>query len=180
MLLCGCAPHAAMQELAAPLPSWPPPGQAVVVFVRPSSYARGDAFAILDERARLLGISQAATWFEARVSPGPHAFFADARNVPALRATLAPAKTYYVQVDASWAVFTVRVDLLAIAPRFERWQERDLWLAHSVGYQLIAPEQSSLDAERRHDIVARGLERLHGGYDANELDQRTLMPGDGT
>ena len=181
VLFCGCVARSdAMQKLAAPLPSLPWPGHAVVVFIRPSKHAYAEKVPIVDRWGRLLGISTASSWFEAQLPPGPHVFFTAGGDVSALRATLEPDKTYFVHVATGWGLGS-NVQLLAIAPRFERWQDRELWLAHSVGYQLTAPDQEPIhsDAERRREVLAQGFELLEADYDPEQLDHRTLMPHDG-
>jgi hypothetical protein len=167
-----------MLEVSAPLPELPARGHAVVVFVRPSTYAEGQRFPIVDHTGRFLGHSLPASWFETHLPAGDYAFFARAGNVAALQARLLPQRTYFVEVAPRWGFFSGRVQLLAITPRSERWRERERWLAESEGQRLAAPAESDLDPEDILDIVADG-QRMLTRYDPEELADRTLLASDG-
>jgi hypothetical protein len=167
-----------MLELNAPLPELPVPGHAVVVFVRPSTYEEGKRFAIIDHRGHFLGHSLPATWFEVQLPAGDYVFFAKASNVAALRARLLPLRTYFVEVSPRYGFFSARVQLLSITPRSSRWQNRESWLAESVGHRLGLGTESELDAEDILDIISDGQEVL-AGYDGEELAERSLLGEDG-
>ena len=77
----------------------------MVVFVRPSTYAAGQSFPIYAFRHGLLGYSLGATWFAAELPVGPVTFCMQASNTSVLRAKLAPGRTYYVEIEASSALF---------------------------------------------------------------------------
>lgn len=176
LLLTACVARAeGMVPLAQPLPDRPRADEAIVVFVRPSLYARRDLYRIYHDTGALLGVISARSWFFVRLRPGEHAFYADGENTSALRASVLPGRTYYVEVMSRFGVLSSRVQLKAIAPRFERWQYRYAWLAEATAYASYP--RTELDEDAR-DVIRGGREML-SKYDAEELDERTLQPEDG-
>jgi hypothetical protein len=182
-ILVGCtATSDYMMEAHAPDALKPTAEAATVVFVRPSSYARGMRSTILDGHGRFLGDSLPESYFAVKVPPGEHLFIAWAENTAALRATLAPGKTYYIEVAPKLGAFSARMQLLAVTPRSENWKEVRQWVAESK--QLLVNEaggQAYL-RERQEDVqerIKRAGEILHE-YDPRELEERTLRPEDGT
>jgi hypothetical protein len=178
VLLCGCAASDAMVEVLTPLPELPAAGTAVVVFVRPSTYAEAVRFPILDHTGRFLGHSLPATWFFAQLPAGSYVFYAQGENTAAVRALLAPGRTYFVEVGPKLGWLRPRVELLPIAPRFPSWAKREEWIAESVAHRLEHPDASDLDSSDVGEILERGRVTLEG-YDGVELDRRTLRAGDG-
>ncbi len=176
----GCAASSdAMQDMRAPLPSLPSPVDAIVVFVRPSTYARGDRYTVIDGQGRFLGHSLPMSWFEVRLEPGYHVFAARGENLSALRAWLSPGQTYFVEVSSKPGFFSSRVQLLSIAPRFDSWEKRESWLAHSIGYRVADPYGSGLEPEELEELAADAMEEI-ADYDPEDLDRRTLHAKDGT
>src|SRR5262249_19140836 len=62
----------------------PPFDKAVVVFVRPSGFARAMSTTILEDNGRFLGDSLPESYFAVLEPPGPHVFIAWAENTAAL------------------------------------------------------------------------------------------------
>lgn len=173
----GCAATSdAMGSLGFRLPNRPRPGHAVVVFVRPSDYAAGDLYHVFSDRYGFLGDSQAQSWFGAELPAGNHLFCASGGGTPALRATLAPGRIYFVEVSSRFGMFGSRVQLIAVAPRFENWQKRDEWMADSEAYVLV--DRAAFEPANVAEVIGSCQKRL-GDYSSDELDQRTLLPGDG-
>jgi hypothetical protein len=174
-LLGGCAASSdAMGEIGYARPPQPRPGYSMVVFVRPSSYAAGELYHVFSDRYGFIGDAQAESWFGAEIPAGQHVFCASGGGVPALRASLAPGRTYFVEVSSRYGFFGSRVELMAIAPRFENWAKRDEWLADNEAYVLV--DREAID--NAGDVIGDCQKRL-GDYSSDELDQRTLTPADG-
>lgn len=173
--LAGCGSRA-MVEVAVPLPDLPSAGAAMVVFVQPSSYAENRYFSIYDHTGRFLGDSEPATWFAVQLAPGEYEFYSRAQNIAAVRAKLAPNRTYFVEVAPRPGFLSVRAHLLPIAPRFPTWAERETWLAETRAQRSVYA--SSLDREEIADVIATG-QRTLDRYDDEELERRTLRPSDG-
>jgi hypothetical protein len=173
--LAGCG-SPAMVEVAVPLPDLPSAGAAMVVFVQPSSYAENEYFSIFDHTGRFLGDSEPATWFAVQLAPGDYEFYSRAQNTAAVRARLAPNRSYLVEVASRPGFFRMRAQLLPIAPRFASWHERETWLAETRAQR--SAYASTLDREDIADLIADGQETLDG-YDDEELERRTLRASDG-
>ncbi|HEV8245705.1 MAG TPA: hypothetical protein VGP93_08050 [Polyangiaceae bacterium] len=165
-----------MSELHQPLPYLPHAGYAMVVFMRPSTYADTNRYAVYADRYGFVGHSLPASWFFAELPAGQHLFCAKGENTAALRASLAPGRTYYVEVSPRYGFFSSRVQLLAVTPRSSQWSQRYDWLAESAGYRLVDP------GEVQRDVVADAIsdcQEVLSRYDAAELEERTLNPNDG-
>jgi hypothetical protein len=170
-----------MREAHAPQALRATPDSAVVVFVRPSGFARAMGSTILDGRGRFLGDSLPETYFAVRVPPGEHIFIAWAENTAALRASLAPGRTYYIEVAPKMGALSARMHLLAITPRAESWGELRTWMDESKQTIPDEPSGQAYLASRSEDVAER-LRRaaeILKEYDAEELADRTLTPGDG-
>jgi hypothetical protein len=170
-----------MREAHAPQALRATPDSAVVVFVRPSGFARGMRSTILDGRGRFLGDSLPETYFAVRVPPGEHIFIAWAENTAALRASLAPGRTYYIEVAPKMGALSARMHLLAITPRAESWGELRTWMDESKQTIPDEPSGQAYLASRSEDVaerLRRAAEILEE-YDAGELADRTLAPADG-
>ena len=177
LLLGGCAASSdAMGELGYARPGRPRPGYAMVIFVRPSSYASGDLYHVFSDRYGFLGDAQAQSWFASELPAGQHIFCASGGGVPALQASLAPGRIYFVEVSARWGFWGSRVELMALAPRFDNWTKREDWLAESDAYVLV--DRAAFEPDNVASVIGDCQKRL-AEYSSEELDQRTLNPGDG-
>jgi hypothetical protein len=182
LVTSGCtASSKYMFEPRLPVPNVAPPNAALVVFVRPSGYARGEVTTILEDQGAFLGDSVAETHFAVAVAPGPHLFFSWGENTAPLIANLLPGRVYYVEVSPRPGFFSSRVQLLAITPRSPNWKELGTWLSESS--QLIpdtAAGQAYLNGRREAvaERIRRARERA-GELDAEERAARTLQPEDG-
>jgi hypothetical protein len=171
-----------MREVASPTSAKAPPGQALVVFIRPSAFAYLANFQIVDEKGVFMGEILSNSRFATLVPPGDHIFVAFrawdpiARN-DAMRARLLPGRTYYVQVQPTLA----GVEILAITPRVESWSHLTTWLQET---KELAPDhaagQAYLDDHKEDvsDEIAAALKHLSDD-DADELADRTLLATDG-
>src|SRR5262249_18473662 len=135
----------------------------------------------LDERGRFLGDSLPESYFAVRVPAGEHVFVAWAENTAALRASLAPGRTYYVEVASKPGAWSARAHLLAITPRSETWKDVRTWLAESTQLGPNEPGGQAYLQSRSEDVAER-LRRANEilrEYDAKELEERTIRPDDG-
>jgi hypothetical protein len=94
----------------------------------------------------------------------------------ALQASLAPGRAYFVEVAARYGFWGSKVELIAIAPRFENWASRDEWLAENEAYVLV--DRQAFEPGNIASVIGDCQRRL-GDYSSDELDQRTLSAGDG-
>jgi hypothetical protein len=126
--------------------------------------------------------ANAKSHFAVAVPPGDHVFLTWGENTAALRASLLPGRTYFVEVSAKMGWMKARAHLLAIAPRTKSWQQVQEWLAETDAYEPdLAAGQAKFDAEHddTQDHIHAAYESLRD-YDQGELDDRTLRPDDGT
>lgn len=189
VVLAGCAMQSPyMIKLETPQPVATDPAMATVVFIRPSSYGGRIKTIILDEKGRFLGESWGKTYFAVRVPPGEHTFISWTEGTPAMKATLDPGKTYYVEVGIVPGAWTARARLFAMGPRRASWSKLTDWLADCT---MLIPNEAAGQAlfqeksERVREVIGKGL----GSYveyeteakngDATAIEQRTLVPADG-
>jgi hypothetical protein len=183
LLLAGCTTRSEwMNPVIGRSPLRASTTAAVVVFVRPSSYASGYLIPIIDENGRFLGEAGPKTRFAVLVPPGDHLFIGWRENTTLARARLLAGKTYYVEVSTKMGFLEPRVHLLAIAPRTKSWAKLPDWIAET---EEMAPnlEAGQRALDQKHDDVQL---RIHEAFEAlqdfdeRELEARTLHPEDGT
>jgi hypothetical protein len=177
----GCGGPSYMTQAASPQPPAADPAMATVFFIRPSGYAGGREYVILDETGRFLGEVKGESYFVTKMPPGEHSFVAWSEGSPTLRATLEAGKIYYVEVGVVIGAWSPRARLFAIGPQRKPWPELAGWLAQS---RLLVPTQGAEQrfaqdkgAEAR-EVVQKGLAE-YAGYDAEAKSLRTLTPADG-
>ena len=157
------------------------PNSATVFFVRPSDYGGGMKNIIIDERGRFLGECWGQTYFVVKVPPGEHLFISWGEATPAIRATLNPGMVYFVEVGITMGVWTARSRLLAMGPQRKNWDKIPQWLAESAPLVPNEAAGQAYLAERRQDVqelIQKGM-ASYAGYDAEGIQQRTLLPTDG-
>lgn len=169
-----------MTTLKAPQPLAADASAATVVFIRPSGYGGGQKNVIMDEKGRFLGESWGWTYFAVKVPPGEHTFVSWTEGTPALKATLAPGKVYYVEVGATMGAWSARMRLFAIGPQRKQWAELPEWLGKAT---MLVPNEPAGQAylQSRDDtmeVVGKGLKN-YSEYEGEERELRTLVAGDG-
>lgn len=158
-----------------------PADAAQVVFVRPSAMGFALGVTLLDGSGRFLGDLPAESHFAVAVPPGQHLFFAWAENTAAIRADLAPGRTYFVEVSPRPGFLSMRIQLLALTPRHPKWRERGAWIRetqHLIADRTAGQAEMNRRAEDRAERLRRAREILRK-YDPTELAERTLTPDDG-
>lgn len=188
-----CTPSSdVMREAATPHAAKAPPGQAMVVFVRPGSFALLAKYEVVDvpqpavkdsagRVAFFLGESVANSHFAVALPPGDHVFVVYHGSDPiarndAMRATLAPGRTYFVEISPNMG----GVEILAITPRAESWAKITTWLQDT---KELVPDRAAGQAQIDEDDdlpaeVTAAFKHL-AADDAEELAERTITPGDG-
>lgn len=160
----------------------PRPGMASVVFLRPSSYGGVVVMTIIDDKGRFVGDSTASSCFATQMPPGKYTLIGWAENTAAVTAELAADKVYYVEVAPKMGVWSARVQLLALTPRSENWDEVGGWLAECERFTSDEPSGQAYLNGRKEDVqerIRRGLEILTE-YTPEELSKRVLRPEDGS
>lgn len=182
LLFVGCAAHSDwMAPVAARSPLRAPPNAALVVFVRPSSYAGGMLVPIIDENGRFLGEAGPKTHFAVVTPPGDHVFIGWIGNTSLVRTRLLAGKTYFVEIGPTWGVLKPRVQLLAVTPRSKSWEKLAEWIAET---DQMTPDLAGGQAafDRKHDDLQSHIHdafEVLRDYDDVELDKHTVRPDDG-
>lgn len=181
LFVTGCSASSQyMHEAAAPSLA-PAADKATVVFIRHSGMARGIRTTILDEHGDFVGDSLASSWFTRTYDPGKHMFVAWAENTDVLQADLAPGKVYYVEVDPTMGALSARMHLYALKPGGEDWGKVKEWLGDNKYLEVDVNGGRAAMHERQSDVaerLKRASEHL-AEYQGEDLEKRTLRPGDG-
>lgn len=179
---CGSAARY-MVEQKPPVALRPAPGQALVVFVRPSKFAFAVSANILDGRGTFLGDMPAKGHFGVSLPPGQHTFVIWAENTDALVANLAPGRIYFVEVYATMGVWSAHMHMRAIKPGTPQWGQRDAWILDSTQFIVSDPAGAQENLLRKgQEKIAERLRRAREHmerYSAAEQFERTLAPEDG-
>ena len=188
-----CTPSSdLMHEPATPRAAKAPPGQALVVFVRPGIFALLAKYRVVDvpqppvkdaagHVAFFLGESVASSHFAVAVPPGEHVFVCYHGSDPiarndAMRATLAPGRTYFVEISPNMG----GVEILAITPRAGSWSKITTWLQDTKELVPDRPAgQKEIDEDDDLPAEVTAAFKHLAADDADELAERTLTPGDG-
>ena len=170
-----------MVRLEVPRPIGPDPNRAVIVFVRPSSYASALTPTILSSDGRFLGDADPSSHFAVAVPPGDHFFLVWGENTGPLHAQVAAGRVYYVEVSPKPGWWSARVHLLAITPKTEQWGKVSTWIAET---KQIVPKGSEGQAylDSRAGDVAERIRRAKEAWvdlSPEEQEARTLRPNDG-
>jgi hypothetical protein len=177
VLACRAATSDLMTPVPVPRAIQVRPDAATVVFIRPSSYAFLLPIPIVDGRGRFLGVSLAESHFAVFVTPGQNIFLTYSHHIAAVRANLAPGKTYYVVVAPTAAGLT----LLAMTPSSELWGERRRWLGDTTQHAVDEARGQRLlltDRIRLGEAIGNAHEALRA-YSTEEMAARMLDPNDG-
>src|SRR4030043_1061052 len=93
-IMAGCAGRSQYILKATPTEA-PPPGKALVYFMRPSEMGFAINFQIWDGN-HFVGLSQAKSYFAYQCNPGKHLFLGFAENKVAIEEELEAGKSYYI------------------------------------------------------------------------------------
>lgn len=150
-------------------PSGPPgPGEAKVVFCRPSRALGGAVTFPVWDGAKLLGFSESGGYFEYRCEPGEHFFIASAQSYKGMAASLTGGNTYYVWI-------TPRVGFLSAAVGFTRVGKDDQEMFADVQASLKEneckqklPEKCDPYEQNRRDTIQEVLGEFRAGKRTSE------------
>ena len=178
---CGTATSPYMRPMAGPEPTAAPPNKARVVFVRPSGGARGVLFTIIDERGYFLGDSTAGGRFSVFLDPGDHYFIVWTETTETVKASLAPGRTYFVEVRPKIGMWKARASLWAVNRQSGLMQSIPSYLADTtVTTPDFAAGQAYLNSlgNELPNAAKEGIE-TYNGYSPDEKGDVTLLPEDG-
>lgn len=141
LFLLGCAADGAQpRSVSVTRESFSPrPGQALVVFMRPSLRGSGEVPAIYDITSGepvAVGIARSRTKLPHHAAPGKRRYMVVEETASFMDAELDAGKTYYVVVDTRSSI--AKVDFLLrpvhrgkwTTPEFARWDAATKWVAN--------------------------------------------------
>ncbi len=178
---CGAATSEYMKPVVGPEPAGSPPNKARVVFVRPSSGAGKVIFTIIDERGYFLGDSTAGGRFSVFLDPGDHYFIVWTETTETVKASLAPGRTYYVEVRPKMGMWTARASLWAVNRKSGLMQNIPSYLTDTT---VTTPDftagQNYLNSlgNELPNAAKQGIQ-TYEGYSPDEKGDVTLLPEDG-
>ena len=97
-------------------------GKARVYFMRPSGLGFAIHFQIWD-RYRLIGLSQAKSYFAYECEPGKHLFIGRAENKRAVEADLEAEKSYYIITQVKMGAWKARMAFIPVTRGSEFWDK---------------------------------------------------------
>jgi hypothetical protein len=183
LLIGGCAsgPHP-MIEVKPSMAIQARPDAATVVFVRPGSpFGWALVAPIVDEAGRYIAELPVNAHVATNVAPGHHMFVTWGENTDALQADLAPGHIYFVEMYITPGAFSGHWHMKAIKPSYPNWGRKDEWMTKTRQFS-VDPGAAQM---RTADWSGKVPERLRRGnehlakYQGEEIDSRTLQPGDG-
>ena len=124
VLLVGCAGSSPYMRKAVPVEGGASPGKAIVYFMRPSGMGFAVNFQIWD-RDRLIGLSQAKSYFAYECDPGKHLFIGRAENKRGVDADIEAGKSYYVITQIKMGALKARMAFIPVTRGSQFWDKVD-------------------------------------------------------
>ena len=149
-LIAGCAGTSQYMIKATPVKK-PSSNKALVYFMRPSGLGFAVHFQIWDGY-RLIGLSQAKSYFVYECDPGKHLFIGIAENKRAVEADLEAGKAYYVITQVKMGGWKTRMAFIPVTQSSEFWDKVELYKKE---LNFIVPEEEKIaewKAEREAKI----------------------------
>ena len=139
LFLFGCAgPVKNMREIPDERASYAPkPGQALIVFMRPSSLGsaiQSSVFELVDDNPKLVGIVAAKKKVAYSLGPGEYLFMVIGESADFMTADIQEGKTYYALVTPRMGVWKARFSLKPIhkdeldSEGFTKWGKECHWV----------------------------------------------------
>src|SRR4030042_5953860 len=118
-IMAGCAGRSQYMVKATPTEA-PPPGKALVYFMRPSGMGFAINFQIWDG-THFVGLSQAKSYFAYQCDPGRHLFLGIAENRVAIEADLVAGKSYFIGTNVRMGAMKARMDFTPVTRGSQLW-----------------------------------------------------------
>lgn len=121
IMLTGCAGSSPYMRKATPVEELSS-GMARVYFMRPSGLGFAIHFQIWD-RYRLIGLSQAKSYFTYECQPGKHLFIGRAENKRAVEADLEAGRSYFIITQVKMGAWKARMGFIPVTRGSEYWDK---------------------------------------------------------
>lgn len=140
VVTAGCAGSSAyMTKGTAPVQP-PPADKAVVYFMRPSGMGFAIHFQIWDGN-KLIGLSQAKSYFAYECDPGKRLFIGIAENKRGIEADLEAGKSYYVITQVKMGGWKARMAFIPVNRGSEFWDKVE---AYKQELNYITPNKEEM------------------------------------
>jgi len=176
VLLGGCAGSSRYMVKSEPPKAGPPPGKSVVYVMRPSGFGFAVNFQVWD-RDRLIGVSQAKSYFAYVCDPGKHLFIGIAENKVAVDADLAPGKSYYIITEPRMGGWKARLAMTPVTKGSENWDKVE---GLKTEMEYVVPVEEEVRAwDEAKKAEAQGLVNFFEKDPDREKYMGRLVPDDG-
>ena len=141
LLAAGCAGKSKYMRTAIPPAEVSPAGKAMVYFLRPSGLGYAIHFQIWDyykSDYKLIGLSQAKSYFVYECDPGKHLFIGFAENKRAVEADIEAGKSYYIITQVKMGGWKARMAFIPVTRESEFWNQID---SYKKKLHFILPEK---------------------------------------
>ena len=141
LLAAGCAGKSKYMRTAIPPAEVSPAGKAMVYFLRPSGLGYAIHFQIWDyykSDYKLIGLSQAKSYFVYECDPGKHLFIGFAENKRAVEADIEAGKSYYIITQVKMGGWKARMAFIPVTRESEFWNQMD---SYKKKLHFILPEK---------------------------------------
>ena len=182
LMTIGCAGTSKyMQDVADPGISYAPAAdEAIVVFMRPSTFAfaiDSGVFDVTAEKNDVIGIVSAKKKMAYRTRPGKHLFMVTGENADFMRADLQAGKTYYALVTPRMGAWKARFSLTAVnngvePDKLNEWINACSWVETSEATRQWAKENAGSIQRKREGYIDKWMAKPDEG-------KPTLAPEDG-
>jgi len=176
VLLGGCAGSSKYMVKSEPPKAGPPPDKSVVYVMRPSGFGFAVNFQVWD-RDRLIGVSQAKSYFAYVCDPGKHLFIGIAENKVAVDADLAPGKSYYIITEPRMGGWKARLAMTPVSKGSENWDKVEGLKAEMEYVVPVEEEIRTWDSAKKEVVV--GLVNFFEKDPDREKYMGRLVPDDG-
>ena len=154
IFIIGCAGSSKYMVKATPAQELSA-SKALVYFMRPSGFGFAINFQIW-EGYKLIGLSQAKSYFAYQCEPGKHLFIGRAENKRALEADLEAGKSYYIITQVKMGGWKARMAFIPVNRDSEYWDKVELY---KKKLNFIVPNEEEIgkwtakrEAEIREEI----------------------------
>lgn len=131
--LAGCATSSYVQDVPAERANFEPkPGQALIVFMRPSSFGgavQSSVFRLAEGTQDFVAVVSAKTKVAYDLAPGTHDFMVVGESADFMRATVEAGKTYHALVTPRVGFWKARFSLRPVAASDRASGDFDKWFA---------------------------------------------------
>lgn len=153
-------------------------GVATVVFFRPSTFAYGQNFRVIDHAGRFVGDTVAGSYFVVTPPPGDYVFVLGDDDIDVLYANLVPGLVYYVDVVPVPGSFVKRARFRPIRRNDATWRELPVKLLDRMLVPAFDKGQAALDRDPGLRSRVDRAKKKWAEMSPGERNVHSIGPGD--